>query len=99
MFRKINLSGRFLVRMQSSSTPRTVGSTQSPNSSSPWSTSQRQRQDAYSEARFEQTDLTLQPQPLSAMEMIAKEPIRLVEGRRAVCDGGKSPREMYESQI
>jgi len=32
--------------------------------------------------------MDLQPRPLSAMEMIANEPIRLVDGRRAVCDGG-----------
>ena len=32
--------------------------------------------------------MELQPNPLSAMEMIAKEPIRVVHGRKAVCDGG-----------
>jgi NADH dehydrogenase (ubiquinone) Fe-S protein 6 len=39
--------------------------------------------------RFEQTNMDLQPQPLSAMAMIAEEPIRLVETRIASCDGGK----------
>jgi hypothetical protein len=34
--------------------------------------------------------MDLQPNPLSAMELIANEPIRLVHGRKAVCDGGKS---------
>jgi NADH dehydrogenase (ubiquinone) Fe-S protein 6 len=38
--------------------------------------------------RFEQTAMELQPNPLSAMELIAQEPIRLVHARRAVCDGG-----------
>ena len=32
--------------------------------------------------------MELQPQPLAAIEMIANEPIRVVEGRKAVCDGG-----------
>ncbi len=65
-------------------------SAQSPNLSKTWSTSQRRRDDAYSEARFEQTALDFQPQPLSAMEMIHSEPIRMVHGRKAVCDGGAS---------
>lgn len=34
--------------------------------------------------------MELQPNPLSAMEMINKEPIRVVHGRKAVCDGGTS---------
>jgi NADH dehydrogenase (ubiquinone) Fe-S protein 6 len=44
---------------------------------------------AGSSPRFEQTYMDLQPQPLSAMELIAQEPIRLVQGRKAVCDGGQ----------
>jgi NADH dehydrogenase (ubiquinone) Fe-S protein 6 len=61
---------------------------QSPNYPKTWSTSQRPREDIYSQVRFEQTDLEYQPQPLSAMEMINSEPIRIVHGRKAVCDGG-----------
>lgn len=38
--------------------------------------------------RFEQTVYELQPIPLSAMQMISEEPIRLVEERVASCDGG-----------
>jgi len=64
---------------------------QAPNRPSPWSTSQRPRPAAKSDVRFEQTNMDLQPQPLSAMEMINNEPVRLVEGRRAVCDGGGGP--------
>jgi NADH dehydrogenase (ubiquinone) Fe-S protein 6 len=41
--------------------------------------------------RFEQTAMDLQPNPLSAMGMVAQDPIRLVDGRRAVCDGGELP--------
>jgi hypothetical protein len=40
-------------------------------------------------ARFEQTDMSFQPNSLSAMELIAREPVTFVEGRKAVCDGGK----------
>lgn len=35
--------------------------------------------------------MELQPQPLAAIEMIANEPIRVVQGRKAVCDGGTLP--------
>ncbi|KAI0003684.1 hypothetical protein BJV74DRAFT_881524 [Russula compacta] len=31
------------------------------------------------------------PNPLSAMQLIANEPPRLVHGRKAVCDGGSGP--------
>ena len=61
---------------------------QSPNYPSTWSTSQRPRPGFASGPRFEQTAMDLQPNPLSAMELIAKEPIRVVHGRKAVCDGG-----------
>lgn len=33
--------------------------------------------------------MELQPAPLSALEMIANEPVRVVQGRKAVCDGGE----------
>jgi hypothetical protein len=39
--------------------------------------------------RFEQTNLDLQPNAPSAMGMVAEDPIRLVDGRRASCDGGE----------
>ncbi|KAG9121197.1 hypothetical protein FRC07_002958 [Ceratobasidium sp. 392] len=42
-------------------------------------------------ARFEQTDMSLQPAPLSAQALLEQEPIRLVHGRKAVCDGGGGP--------
>ena len=61
---------------------------QSPNYPSTWSTSQTPRPGLGSGPRFEQTAMDLQPNPLSAMELIANEPIRLVHGRKAVCDGG-----------
>lgn len=63
---------------------------QSPNHAATWSTNQRPRPAGQSGPRFEQTAMELQPNPLSAMELIANEPVRLVHGRKAICDGGKS---------
>ena len=42
-----------------------------------------------SQPRFEQTDMSLQPRPLSAMQLVSEDPIRIVHGRKAVCDGGE----------
>lgn len=61
---------------------------QAPNAPTVWSTSQRPRPVGTTGPRFEQANMELQPQPLSAMAMIADEPIRIVHGRKAVCDGG-----------
>ena len=46
------------------------------------------RSNAMRGPRFEQTNMDFQPQPLSAMALIAEEPIRLMEKRIAECDGG-----------
>ncbi|KAF8140266.1 ubiquinone oxidoreductase 20 kd subunit [Boletus edulis] len=54
----------------------------------PQSTSEKPRPVSRSSPRFEQTFTELQPNPLSAMELIANEPVRVVHGRKAVCDGG-----------
>ncbi|KAF7339479.1 hypothetical protein MSAN_02162200 [Mycena sanguinolenta] len=35
--------------------------------------------------------MQLQPNPLSAMALINDVPVTMVEGRRAVCDGGDGP--------
>ena len=100
------LSTRSLVRAASSSTsssssstpvkigaetPASALTTQAPNYPTTWSTSQKPRPLAGSGPRFEQTEMALQPNPLSAMEMIANEPVRVVNGRKAVCDGGGGP--------
>jgi NADH dehydrogenase (ubiquinone) Fe-S protein 6 len=61
---------------------------QAPNAPAPWSTSQAPRPTGHSGPRFEQTIMELQPNPLSAQAMIAEEPVRLVHGRKATCDGG-----------
>ncbi|KAJ3527723.1 hypothetical protein NM688_g8092 [Phlebia brevispora] len=64
---------------------------QAPNYPTTWSTNQAPRPQGKSAPRFEQTAMELQPHPLSAMDMIANEPIRVVHGRKAVCDGGLGP--------
>lgn len=61
---------------------------QAPNHPGLWSENQRPRPTPATGPRFEQTAMQLQPQPLSAMEMIANEPIRLSKTRIAACDGG-----------
>ena len=72
---------------------------QSPNRAATWSTNQRARPAGQSGPRFEQTIMDLQPNPLSAMELIANEPIRLIQGRKAVCDGGKSTKAKRQNPI
>ena len=76
------------VAKSSALTP--VHAPQAPNYPAKWSTNQRARPVGGESPRFEQTAMDLQPQPLSAMEMINAEPIRIVHGRKAVCDGGES---------
>ena len=72
---------------------------QSPNRAATWSTSQNPRPAGQSGPRFEQTAMDLQPNPLSAMELLANEPVRLVHGRKAVCDGGKSKTPVWRVLI
>ncbi|EIW86732.1 ubiquinone oxidoreductase 20 kd subunit [Coniophora puteana RWD-64-598 SS2] len=97
------LAARSLTRAASSSsssstpvkvaaeTPASAPVTQAPNYPTTWSTNQKPRPLAASGPRFEQTEMALQPNPLSAMELVANEPIRVVQGRKAVCDGGGGP--------
>lgn len=69
---------------------------QSPNYPTTWSTTQKPRPASRSEPRFEQTVMELQPNPLSAMELVANEPIRVVHGRKALCDGGEfKPKTLF----
>ena len=65
-----------------------------PNRDTTWTESQQARIDVISKYpfRFTQRDLAEQPRPYSAMELIAKEPIRYLkpeEGNIAVCDGNR----------
>ncbi|WVQ82685.1 hypothetical protein IAT38_004817 [Cryptococcus sp. DSM 104549] len=43
---------------------------------------------AFANPRFEQTAWQYQPNQLSAMGLVAEDPVRLVNGRIATCDGG-----------
>ncbi|PVV01981.1 hypothetical protein BB560_003579 [Smittium megazygosporum] len=62
--------------------------TQASNRDVTWSPSQNPRPEAMSGPRFEQIDFSLQPQSMAAITLIEKEPLRLVNGRKAYCDGG-----------
>ncbi|TKY88428.1 hypothetical protein EX895_002780 [Sporisorium graminicola] len=72
-------------------TPPHVPAEQAPNFPTTWSESQNPRQNAMKGPRFEQFDMRFQPQPLAAIEMIQREPIRLSSKRIAACDGGGGP--------
>ncbi|GAA6008071.1 hypothetical protein JCM10207_007017 [Rhodosporidiobolus poonsookiae] len=69
-------------------TPPHVGTAQAPNRAVTWSKSQAARIEAMVGPRFEQTAEVYQPRPLAAVELIQDEPIRLIQGRVAACDGG-----------
>ncbi|KAJ1558397.1 hypothetical protein HK096_001365, partial [Nowakowskiella sp. JEL0078] len=62
---------------------------QSPNREQTWSAAQRVKETVIVDsARFEQTQLNLQPNPLSAIDLINAQPITKVEKRIVSCDGG-----------
>ncbi|RSH80585.1 uncharacterized protein EHS24_009167 [Apiotrichum porosum] len=61
---------------------------QSPNVATPWSENQEPKSAAFAATRFEQTKFDLQPDGLSAMGLVSEQPITMVHGRRAVCNGG-----------
>ncbi|KAJ7783778.1 hypothetical protein DFH07DRAFT_789075 [Mycena maculata] len=69
-------------------TPATL---QAPNAPATWSTNQQPRPGPASSPRFEQTVMELQPNPLSAMALVSDVPVNMVDGRKAVCDGGGGP--------
>ncbi|KAK9454556.1 hypothetical protein V1511DRAFT_502315 [Dipodascopsis uninucleata] len=62
---------------------------QAPNRLETWAESQQPRSQAMVGARFAQKDLSTQPRPYAAIELIAEQPIRMVESNIAVCDGGR----------
>ncbi|KAI8978413.1 zinc-finger domain-containing protein [Pilobolus umbonatus] len=61
---------------------------QAENRATTWSEHQRPKADAMRGPRFEQTDLSTQPNPMAAIELIAEEPVRFVDTRITSCDGG-----------
>ncbi|GMM29770.1 hypothetical protein DAMA08_025150 [Martiniozyma asiatica (nom. inval.)] len=61
---------------------------QSPNRSTIWSPSQKSREEIFKkDTRFVGKDLSKQPQPLAAIDLIASVPIIKVHDRIAVCNG------------
>lgn len=65
---------------------------QAPNRDATWSSTQESRAKilAKNAHRFIQKDLSTQPQPYAAIDLIAKQPVTyLAEGNIAVCDGNK----------
>lgn len=69
--------------------PKEAAPGQSPNVPSTWSVSQQPKPDAFNNPRFEQTYIGTQPDSLSAMGLVAEQPVVMVQGRRAVCNGGE----------
>lgn len=88
MFRRaLATSRRYSTKV---ATKETASVLQAPNRQATWSPSQRSREDIVNDVRFVQKDLTKQPQPYSAMELIAQEPVRYLEHTNiAVCNGNK----------
>ncbi|ODV59225.1 zinc-finger domain-containing protein ASCRUDRAFT_71942 [Ascoidea rubescens DSM 1968] len=66
---------------------------QAPNRIAPWSQSQKPKNQIFSSLRFIQKDLSKQPQPYSAMELIQKHPIQYISKNIAVCNGNKGPHQ------
>ncbi|CAM1505621.1 Fc.00g112580.m01.CDS01 [Cosmosporella sp. VM-42] len=99
--RAFTTSARQLEAAVSKSTPETAPATvdepgsveisQAPNRQGIWSRSQKPRSKAMTGPRFEQTDFSLQPQALSAMELVHKQPVIWTHKRMVACEGGGGP--------
>ncbi|RJE27484.1 nadh-ubiquinone oxidoreductase [Aspergillus sclerotialis] len=64
---------------------------QAPNRANTWAASQAPREKAMTGPRFEQTIMEYQPQPMAAIELIHKQPVRWTKSRVVSCDGGGGP--------
>ncbi|KAI5816941.1 zinc-finger domain-containing protein [Pyronema omphalodes] len=64
---------------------------QAPNRATTWSKSQRPKEQAMVGPRFEQTNISQQPAPWAAIELIHQQPVRWSEKRVVCCDGGGGP--------
>lgn len=60
---------------------------QAPNREATWAPSQRPIKDAMQGPRFDGRDLSTQPRPEAAINLIAQQPIQFVHDTKAVCDG------------
>ncbi|KAJ1948626.1 hypothetical protein FBU59_001506 [Linderina macrospora] len=61
---------------------------QAPNRETTWTESQAPRSTFVEDPRFVGIDFDGQPRPMAAIDLIAEEPVRQIEGRLACCDGG-----------
>lgn len=82
------------ISKDSSSTPDTTDTDttplqQAPNRNATWSRSQAERSQVVKHAKFLQKDLSKQPQPYAAIDLIAQQPVRYIPDRIAVCQGQK----------
>ncbi|KAJ5688799.1 hypothetical protein N7462_003191 [Penicillium macrosclerotiorum] len=68
-----------------------IRSLQAPNRANTWAASQQPREEAMTGPRFEQTIMETQPQPMAAIELIHKQPVRWVKSKVVSCDGGGGP--------
>ncbi|KAJ5089000.1 Zinc finger CHCC-type [Penicillium argentinense] len=64
---------------------------QAPNRANTWAASQQPREQAMVGPRFEQTIMQTQPQPMAAIELIHKQPVRWTKSKVVSCDGGGGP--------
>lgn len=62
---------------------------QSPNVPTPWSKHQNPKPHAWDNPRFEQINVPLQPDGLSAMGLVHEQPVVKLHARTAVCNGGE----------
>ncbi|KAI8340799.1 zinc-finger domain-containing protein [Chlamydoabsidia padenii] len=76
------------LKLQPTAKPVGIQTEQAPNRVDTWAPDQRPKKEALVGPRFEQTDLSTQPNPMAAIELIAEEPVRIVHQRIVSCDGG-----------
>lgn len=61
---------------------------QAPNRATIWSKRQQPRSSIVDEPRFLGIDMSAQPRPLAAIELLKQQPATCIEGRSVYCDGG-----------
>ncbi|KAG2206939.1 hypothetical protein INT46_005459 [Mucor plumbeus] len=83
-----SFTAAYTTTIQTSAKPIAPEVKQAENRTTTWSKSQRAKADALVGPRFEQMDLSTQPNPMAAIDLIAEVPIRFVKERVTHCDGG-----------
>lgn len=83
-----SFTAAYTTSMQPSAKPIAPEIQQAENRATTWSKSQQPKADAMVGPRFEQIDISTQPNPMAAIDLIAEEPIRFVNTRVTHCDGG-----------